>query len=172
MARKLTVALHLTVAEVPQRYRGAEDPVARSQWHILWLLAGGMHTAEVARVTGYGVRWIQEFARRYRDGGPTAVADRRHGNPGEAPLLDQSQQAALRAALAGPAPDGGLWTRRQVADWMGRALGRPMSLQWGRQRPSAHFRRKDAWLSVSGFVRPVTGQSWWCLLPPANATGR
>ena len=64
MARTLTVAPHLTVAELEERYRGAEDPVARSQWQIVWLLAQGMRTAEVARVTSYGVRWIQEIARR------------------------------------------------------------------------------------------------------------
>jgi transposase len=131
MARRMTVAPHVTVAELEQRYRAAEDPVARSQWQMLWLLAGGMPTAEVGRVTGYGVRWIQEIARRYRDGGPAAVGDRRHANPGAAPLLDGAQQAALQDALAGPAPDGGLWTGRQVAAWMGRRLGRPVSPQRG-----------------------------------------
>lgn len=131
MARKLTVAPHLTVTELEQRYRRAEDRVARSQWHILWLLAQGMRTSEVARVTSYGVRWIQEVARRYRDGGPVAVGDRRHGNPGASPLLDAGQQAQLRQALAGPAPDGGLWTGRQVAHWMSQRLGRPVSPQRG-----------------------------------------
>lgn len=33
------------------------------------------------------------------------------------------------------------------------------------QRPTAHVRRKYEWLYVYGFVRPATGQSWWCLLP-------
>ena len=50
-----------------------------------------------------GVRWIQEVARRYRDGGPDAVGDRRHANPGAAPLLDAAQQATLHQALAEPA---------------------------------------------------------------------
>jgi transposase len=131
MAQKMTVAPHVTVEELEQRYRGAEDRVARSQWHILWLLAGGMRTAEVARVTGYGVRWIQEVARRYRDGGADAVGDRRHANPGAPPLLDATQQQVLQEALAGPAPDGGLWTGGQVARWMSRLLGRPVSPQRG-----------------------------------------
>jgi transposase len=131
MVQKMTVAPHLTVDELEQRYRGAEEGVARSQWHILWLLAGGMRTAEVSRVTGYGVRWIQEIARRYRDGGPQAVGARRHANPGAPPLRDGTQQAALRAALAGPAPDGGLWTGRHVAVWMSAVLGRPISPQRG-----------------------------------------
>jgi transposase len=131
MARKLTLAPHLSVAELHQRYRAAEDPVARSHWQMLWLLADGWPTAEVARVTGYGVRWVQEIARRYRDGGPAAVADRRHANRGAAPLLDAAQQAWLQEVLGGPAPDGGLWTGRQVAAWMSAVLGRPISPQRG-----------------------------------------
>jgi transposase len=33
------------------------------------------------------------------------------------------------------------------------------------QRPTAHIERHYEWLYVYGFVRPSTGQSWWCLLP-------
>ncbi len=130
MARRLAIAPHLTVAELEQRYRGAGDPVARSQWQMLWLLAGGMPTAEVARVTGYSVRWVQEIARRYR-AGPPAIGDRRHTNPGAASLLTPEQQEQLRTALAGPAPDGGIWSCRSVASWMSQTLGRPVSPQRG-----------------------------------------
>lgn len=37
-------------------------------------------------------------------------------------------------------------------------------------RPTAHVRRQYKWLYVYGFVRPSTGQSWWCLLPTVNVT--
>jgi transposase len=33
------------------------------------------------------------------------------------------------------------------------------------QRPIAQVRRQYQWLYVYGFIRPRTGQSWWCLLP-------
>lgn len=36
------------------------------------------------------------------------------------------------------------------------------------RRPTAHVRRRYAWLYVYGFVRPSTGQSWWCLLPTVS----
>lgn len=126
----MVIAPHLPIDELQRRYRTAEDPVARSQWQILWLLAQGLPTAQVAQVTGYGVRWIQEIARRYR-AGPEAIGDRRHTNPGAAPLLDADLQAQVRAALAGPAPDGGLWTGRWEARWMSERLGRPISVQRG-----------------------------------------
>ena len=126
----MTLAPHLSVEELYQRYREAEDPVARSQWQMLWLLAGGMPTAQVAATTGYTVRWVQEIARRYR-AGPAAIGDRRHTNPGAPPLLNPTHQEQLRQALAGPAPDGGLWTCRSVAQWMSAHLGRSISAQRG-----------------------------------------
>jgi transposase len=124
--RRLHLPPHLALDELERRYRRADDPVARSQWQMLWLLSGGMPTAEVARVTGYSVNWIREIARRYREDGPAGIGDRRRGNPGAALLLDAGQQERLRAALAGPAPDGGLWTCRHVAAWIGAAIGRPV----------------------------------------------
>jgi transposase len=149
----MVIAPHLPIEDLQQRYRTAEDPVARSQWQIVWLLAQGMPTGQVAHVTGYGVRWIQEIARRYR-AGPEAIGDRRHTNPGAPPLLDGSQQAQLPTALGGPAPDGGIWTGRQVARWMSEVLGRPVSVQrgweWMRrlgftpQRPRPREIRADA----------------------------
>lgn len=36
------------------------------------------------------------------------------------------------------------------------------------QRPTARVDRHYQWLYVYGFVRPATGQSWWCLLPSVS----
>src|SRR5690242_10343651 len=55
MPKRLALAEHLPVADLQQRYRQATDPVARSQWQILWLLAQRLPTEEVARVTGYSL---------------------------------------------------------------------------------------------------------------------
>lgn len=153
MARPLIVPPHLSLDELEQRYRRADDPVARSHWQILWLLAGRASTAEVARVTSYSPNWVREIARRYREDGPAGIGDRRHGNPGATPLLTAAQQQQLCAALAGPAPDGGIWTGRQVALWIGSAIGRPVDptrgWEWMRrlgftpQRPRPRETRAD-----------------------------
>jgi transposase len=131
MPAYLTLPAHLPVAELERRYRAAHDPVARSHWQILWLLSSGHRAAAVASVTGYSVNWVREVARRYRQDGPVGVGDRRHHNPGGPALLDASGRAALHEALAGPAPDGGLWTGRQVASWLSAYLHRPIHPQRG-----------------------------------------
>ena len=153
MARRLIIPPHLPVPELERRYRAAQAPVARSHWHIIWLLARGDPTTTVADVTGYSVNWVREIARRYRDDGPAGLGDRRHTNPGAAPLLDVAQQDALRAVLAGPAPDGGLWTSRKVATWISERVGRPVAevrgweylqrLGFSPQRPRPRATRAD-----------------------------
>ncbi|MGI8406243.1 MAG: hypothetical protein ACR2OE_16040 [Thermomicrobiales bacterium] len=35
-------------------------------------------------------------------------------------------------------------------------------------RPTAWVNRRFQWRSVSAFIRPTTGQSWWCLLPTVS----
>lgn len=151
--RRLVIPPHLDVDELEQRYRRAKDPVARSQWQIVWLLARGDPTAAVAESTGYSANWIREVARRYRADGPAGIGDRRRGNPGAAPLLDAAQQEELREALGGPAPGGGIWTCRGVAAWIAAAIGRPVDpargWEWMRrlgftpQRPRPRETRAD-----------------------------
>jgi transposase len=126
MPRRLAVADRLGVAELEHRYRAARDPVERTHWQLVWLVASGRSCAEAAAATGYGVDWVRTIISRYNGGGPDALGDRRHGNPGGKPLLTPTEQEALRAALGGPAPDGGLWTGRKVADWIAARIGRPV----------------------------------------------
>lgn len=155
MPRRLTLAPHLPIADLEHRYRAAHDPVARSQWQMLWLLARGEPSERVAETTGYSVKWVRQVAARYARGGPDAVGDQRHRLPGRADrrLLTPALAAALTDALGGPAPDGGLWTSRTVADWLSERLGRPVAVQRGwdalrtvgctPQRPRPHATRAD-----------------------------
>src|SRR3954453_22963417 len=125
------LAAHLSPAELGQRYRAARSPVERSHLQIVWLLSRGRSEREVARVTGYGRRWVGEVARRYDEGGPDGLGDRRRGNVGARPLLGAEDEAALRAALSTPPADGGLWTGPKVAAWMAIRLGREVWPQRG-----------------------------------------
>jgi transposase len=117
--------------QLEQRYRQAADPVARSQWQIIWLLAQGQSTEQVVQNTGYSKNWISIIAQRYNTDGPDGIGDRRHTNPGAASLLSTEQLAELETLLDGCAPDGGLWTGPKIAKWMADKLGRKVHVQRG-----------------------------------------
>jgi transposase len=135
------VADHLGLEELTARYRAARDPVERGRWQMVRLLVAGRSLAEVADVTGSSTRWVREVVRRYNEDGPDALADRRHGNPGAAPLLDAAGRAALEAALERPPPEGGRWTCAQAAAGIARRTGRervPAQRGWAYLRRTGH----------------------------------
>ena len=70
MARRISLAPHFTVEELGGRYRTTKDPVERSRWHFLWLLARGFTASVIASITGYSAYWIGRIARRYNERGP------------------------------------------------------------------------------------------------------
>lgn len=124
------------MAELGARYRAARDPVARSQFQLVWLVAAGRTCAEAADATGYSVPWVRAVVTRYNAGGPGALGDHRRHNRGAPPLLTSAQEAARRAALGGPAPDGGLWTGKKVAAWMADVTGKPRRARSVERAPS------------------------------------
>src|SRR3954454_16182122 len=104
------LAAHLSPAALGQRYRAARSPVERSHLQIVWLLSRGRSEREVARVTGYGRRWVGAVARRYDEGGPDGRGAGRRGKGGAGRLGGAEEGAARGAARAEPPADGGLWT--------------------------------------------------------------
>ena len=108
-------AQQLSVAELEARFRAAKDVIERSHCQTIWLLAKGHSTAEVAEIVALSPRWINKLAHRYEAEGADALGDRRHGNRGARPLLDEADLEALRERLKTPPEDGGLWTGPKVA---------------------------------------------------------
>jgi transposase len=131
MPKRIMIEPHLPVAELEHRYRQASDGVARSHWQIIWLLAQGASSEEVARTTGYSRPWIRTLSRRYNTQGEVGLGDHRHTNPGAASLLTPEEQGELRLALASPPPDGGLWTGPKVALWIAQRKGQAVHPQRG-----------------------------------------
>jgi transposase len=114
------------------RYRRARDPVERSRWHFLWLLAGGMTATAVAAVTGYSAYWIGQVARRSTRDGPDGVRDGRHGTrERRLLLLPEEQREALHDAAASAHPEGDRWCGRTAAAWIGERVGRQVCRQTG-----------------------------------------
>jgi transposase len=144
MRTRFSVAAHLSADELAARYRAAGDPVRRSQVQMIWLLVSGRPLAEVAEVTGYSTRWVREVVRRYNEGGPDGLGDRRHANRGGEPLLDEAGRAALARRLEAAPPDGGLWTGRKVAAWIAGHTGRERVAPqrgWDYLKRTGHSRR-------------------------------
>lgn len=133
MPKRIQLERHLAVEELERRYRAARDGVERSHYQIIWLLSAGRSTGEVMEVTGYSRRWIQELARRYNQAGTQALGDSRHHNPGAAhrALLSPQLRQELGEALQSLPPDGGMWSSRKVAEWIGARTGRHVGVQRG-----------------------------------------
>jgi transposase len=131
MNKPIEVKAHLSIETIQMRYRKAKDPVERSHWQIVWLLAQGKTTKEIALVTGYCPTWIRTLAHRYNEEGPQGLGDRRRGNPGGTFILSPAQQAQLQQALDEPPADGGLWTGPKVANWIESQTGRKVHPQRG-----------------------------------------
>jgi transposase len=129
MPKRICLHPYLTEHELHERYRSALDPVERSRWQFLLLLARGLTATVIAHVTGYSAYWIGQIARRYNRAGPDGVRDQRRHGRARHPLLTEEQQSALRTALAAPHPTGDHWCGRTVATWMSTQLGRRVSRQ-------------------------------------------
>ena len=131
MPKRITIAPHLSLEELEHRYRQAKEPVERSHYQIIWLLASGRRSEDVAAITGYSRSWIYELVWGYNRIGPESLGDGRIDNSGAMPLLNDVQQANLWQALKGPAPDGGIWNGRKVAEYLSELIGQSISRQLG-----------------------------------------
>lgn len=131
MPRRIRVHEHLATEELQQRYRRSAHPAEKMHWQVLWLIAQGQPASDVAEATGYTTNWVRELVGRYNRGGPDAVLDRRRGHSGRHRLLSDAQEQALREALDGDAPRGGLWSGPEVARWMSERLATYVAPQRG-----------------------------------------
>ncbi len=177
--RRVEVAGHLSVEQLFERYRRADDAVVKAHLQVIWQKAQGRSTGEVARNTGFKVDWVRRLVHRYNRDGPDSLGDRRRGN-GRDPLLSEAQRRELLVALSRPAPDGGLWTSGKVARWMAERIGRKvwpqrgwvylrdlgMTLQRPRPRhvkadPAAQEAfKKNSRASFAAFIESIPRREW------------
>ena len=131
MTRHIHLAPHLSVDELAGQYRATKDPIERSRWHFLWLLARGLTAKVIAGITGYSAYWIGQIARRYNQQGSDGVKDRRRQTRPGKRLLTAAQQEEVLEALGRPAPQHDRWNGRIVAEWIAHQLERPVCRQLG-----------------------------------------
>jgi transposase len=91
----VAVAEHLGLAELQAGWRESKDATLARHYQVIWLLAEGRSCAEVARLTGFVRRWIEELAARYNRFGPSSLGDRRRGNGAKPKILTPEVLAML-----------------------------------------------------------------------------
>src|SRR3954449_1792176 len=101
------VADHLSVEDLEARLRSAQDPTATRHVQVIWLLARGHTIADVAAVTSFVPRWIEQLLARYNAHGPEALGDLRRRNGSAPSVLRPELLARLPERLARPPPREG-----------------------------------------------------------------
>src|SRR5271156_2935657 len=104
------VTKHLSVAELEERYEACEDVTSSRHFQAIYLLAKGHSTREVAEITSFGLRWIEQLLERYNGVGAAALGDLRRGNGSRPSVLKPELLERLGVRLDEPPPDGGRWT--------------------------------------------------------------
>jgi transposase len=118
-----TIAEHLSVDALRERYVSSSNARLARHFQTIWLLAKGHSVAEVSRMTSFGPRWIEQLAARYNAEGPDSLGDPRRRNGTSATILKPELLDKLRERLQEPPSDGGVWTSPKIAVWMAQELG-------------------------------------------------
>ena len=117
------IAAHLSVEALRDRYVSSADAMEARHFQTIWLLAKGHGVGDVAEMTSFGRRWIEQLVVRYNTEGPDSLGDLRRRNGSTARVLTAEVLAKLRVRLKEPPDDGGLWTSAKVAAFLARELG-------------------------------------------------
>src|SRR3954471_13271330 len=132
MKSRVYLVEHLSADELYRLYREEKDPTRRTHLQALWLVTSGRPAKVAAEVTGYTQRWLSVLIGRYNAAGVEGLGDLRRFNPGSRPLVAGEKLERLDRALEDPPPDGGLWTRRLVAQGICGLINRLVSPRRGR----------------------------------------
>ena len=117
------VAGHLSLAELQAGYRDSRAATLARHYQVIWLLAQGRSCAEVAQLTSFARRWVEQLLGRYNAFGPSSLGDRRRGNGAKATILTPAVLDVVRERLKRPPDNGGLWSAKKVAAVMAAELG-------------------------------------------------
>jgi transposase len=126
----LAVSPKWSPAELRARFAQCTDVGEKLRCQAVMLEKEGRPAREIASICGRNEDWVRRTVRKFNEHGADALADGRRRN-GRAPMLDEQGQEALRDAIEGPAPDGGLWTSQKVADWISARLEVPVDEHTG-----------------------------------------
>lgn len=117
------IAAHLSVEALRERYVSSSSARQARHFQTIWLIAKGYSAGEVAEMTFFGRRWIEQLVARYNAEGPASLGDLRRGNGAGPSVLTPEVIGKLRVRLNAPPDGGGLWTSAKAAAFIARELG-------------------------------------------------
>jgi len=117
------IAAYLSVEALRERYVSNSHAREARHFQTIWLVAKGHSIGEVAEITSFGQRWIEELVARYNAEGPAALGDLRRHNGARPSLLTPEVIGKLRVRLNTPPDGGGLWTSAKAAAFIACELG-------------------------------------------------
>lgn len=82
MPEPIALQPYLSVDELEKRYRQAKVPAERTQFQIIWLVAQGKSTQDVASLIGYNPSWVEQLICRYNQLGSEQFIDQKNNKPG------------------------------------------------------------------------------------------
>ncbi|WP_180898671.1 helix-turn-helix domain-containing protein [Martelella soudanensis] len=135
----VAIADHLSVDELDRGYRSAKDGTTARHYEVIRFLAKGHSTTQVAALSGFGLRWIEELVVRYNAFGPDSLGDLRRKNGKPASILTDGLLEALRRRLDSPPDDGGVWTSKKAAGFIATFHGLSSCSTQRTGRRSAHL---------------------------------
>ena len=97
-----TIAAHLSLEALCDRYVSSADVMEARHFQTIWLLAKGHSVGDVAEMTSFGRRWIEQLVVRYNIEGPDSLGDLRRRNGASARVLTPEIHAKLRVRLQEP----------------------------------------------------------------------
>lgn len=125
MPFKVQLKPYLTIDELKNCYRYAQDTVEARRWHLLQLVAQEWTIKQAAEIVGLSYDYAKEIVKRYNVQGPQSVRNRaKERRPPARSLLTPDQQEDLRQILRHPPNDGGAWSGPKVAAWIAERTGR------------------------------------------------
>lgn len=131
----LKVKRRLAYEKITQNYRSCKNPIEKTRWHLIWLMANpqkSVSVKEAAKTVNFCQRWARTLVNRYNEEGSKGLIDKRKNNKGQEPVLNKKQKKELRKIiLSGKPPDKGLWTSVKVANWIEEKTGKRPSNKTG-----------------------------------------
>jgi transposase len=131
MPQRIALVPHLTTEQLAAAARVCDDADKRTRIEAIRLVSMGWDFVRVGVALNFARGWVRTLVKRFNATGLAGLEDGRASNEGREPLLDDEGMAALRAALAGPAPDGGLWSGPKVRAWIALRLKKPIGKRAG-----------------------------------------